>query len=73
MKQEAYSLQPIYQINLHCSFRHWYKQSVEDVERLFSDPMITWMESKGQNFEVTYLRSAILNCIVCDMYCLSFV
>ncbi len=32
------------------------KQSVEDVERLFSEPMITWMESKGYNFEATYLR-----------------
>lgn len=32
------------------------KQSVEDVERLFSEPLIAWMEKKGYTFEAAYLR-----------------
>ena len=30
--------------------------SREDVERLFSEPMITWMESKEYSCEATHLR-----------------
>ena len=32
------------------------KQSVEDVERLFSDSMVRWMEKNGYDHEATYLR-----------------
>ena len=32
------------------------KQSVEDVERLFSDSVIKWMERKGYTVEAEYLR-----------------
>ena len=32
------------------------KQSVEDVERLFGDSVINWMEIKGYNVEAEYLR-----------------
>ena len=32
------------------------KQSVEDVERLFSEQMIAWMEGKGYVCEAAYLR-----------------
>ena len=31
------------------------KQSVEDVERLFGDAMISWMKDKGYDFEAKYL------------------
>lgn len=33
------------------------KQSVEDVERLFGDPLITWMEGKGYRNEAAYLTA----------------
>lgn len=33
------------------------KQCIEDVERIFSEPMIKWMESKGYDFEAKYLRA----------------
>jgi len=32
------------------------KQSVESVGRLLSDSLVRWMENKGYNHEVTYLR-----------------
>lgn len=32
------------------------KQSVEDVERLFGDPVIKWMVRKGYTHEAEYLR-----------------
>lgn len=31
------------------------KQSVEDVERLFGDTLVNWMESKGYTVESEYL------------------
>ena len=42
------------------ALRGIHKQSVEDVERLFSDAMVTWMEKKGYAYEANYIRS------VCD-------
>lgn len=33
------------------------KQSVEDVERLFGDALIAWMDKKKYSFEVEYLRA----------------
>ena len=33
------------------------KQSVEDVERLFGDPLISWMEKKSYTFEAEYLHA----------------
>lgn len=33
------------------------KQSVEDVERLFSQEMVDWMETKGYSGEIEYLRA----------------
>ena len=33
------------------------KQSVEDVERLFSADMVKWMEQKGYAYEASYLRT----------------
>lgn len=33
------------------------KQSVEDVERLFSQEMVDWMETKGYSCEAEYLRA----------------
>ena len=33
------------------------KQSVEDVERLFSHEMVEWMEHKGYSDEANYLRA----------------
>ena len=33
------------------------KQSVEDVEWLFGDPLISWMEKKSYTFEAEYLRT----------------
>ena len=32
------------------------KQSVEDVEQLFGESVITWMENKGYSNEAEYLR-----------------
>ena len=32
------------------------KQSVEDVERLFGEPLIIWMKNKGYNAEADYLQ-----------------
>ena len=33
------------------------KQSVEDVERLFGEPLISWMDKKKYTFEMKYLRA----------------
>ena len=33
------------------------KQSVEDVERLFSQEMVDWMETKGYSCEIEYLQA----------------
>lgn len=40
----------------YCALSGVSKLNVEDVERLFGLPLITWMESKGYNDEATYLR-----------------
>ena len=32
------------------------KQSIEDVERLFGEPLILWMKNKGYNAEADYLQ-----------------
>jgi len=40
----------------YCALSDIRKQSVEDVERLFGLPLITWMESKGYRNEAMYLR-----------------
>jgi len=37
------------------------KQSVEEVERLFSRSLVEWMERKGYDFEAGHL-SIIRNC-----------
>ena len=64
MEQEVSSLQPIYQINLLSGIR---KQFVEDAERLFSEPMITWMESKGYSFEISSICYLELYCVTCSL------
>jgi len=42
------------------------KQSVEDVERLFSSSLITWMEKKSYTSEAEYLRVVHNWRIACD-------
>lgn len=32
------------------------KQSVEDVERLFGEPLVSWMKNKGYSAEADYLQ-----------------
>ena len=42
------------------------KQSVTDVDRLFSPSMVTFMEKKGYEFEANYIRVVLNWCPACD-------
>lgn len=49
------------------------KQSVEDVERLFSEHMVSWMKGKGYDFEAKYISVVLGWRQACDKRGLSSV